>query len=265
MNESASTARGCPSDTRACPQREREIVRAHQRYVTEIVEHFGLCPWARQARLERRVKSRVLLGTHIEAEAAARAGAEMLGMQGERGAAARLGAETGGTSAPSLGSASPGRAVSDGTARPVEVAFLILPGHTAEPRVFDALAADVQKALSQLMNQPMAVAAFHPRGADTDLVSPRSQLAYLRRSPDPTLQCMRVSSIEAVLSAGPKTGGYVRPEMLSPHVLAAERKLPLREQVMARNLRTIGSEHEAIDGVFASIVRTREASSAQDG
>ena len=39
-----------------------EVVESHERYLVEVVERFGLCPWAKQTRLQNRMRTHVVRG-----------------------------------------------------------------------------------------------------------------------------------------------------------------------------------------------------------
>ena len=39
-----------------------DVVESHERYLVEVVERFGLCPWAKQTRVQNRMRTHVVLG-----------------------------------------------------------------------------------------------------------------------------------------------------------------------------------------------------------
>jgi hypothetical protein len=74
----------------------------------------------------------------------------------------------------------------------IEVALLIFPSVTSGPDAFDAWCAPLRAA------DPAFVAAvFHPECA-YDLSTPAQAVGFFRRAPDPTLQLVRVSALDAV-------------------------------------------------------------------
>ena len=46
-----------------------EVVESHERYLVEVVERFSLCPWAKQTRLQNRMRTHVVLGDALCLEA----------------------------------------------------------------------------------------------------------------------------------------------------------------------------------------------------
>ncbi len=43
-----------------------ETLRLHERYLKEVVERFSVCPWAKPARLEGRLRAHVVLGRQVD-------------------------------------------------------------------------------------------------------------------------------------------------------------------------------------------------------
>jgi len=182
----------------------REAVRLHRRYQQEIVERLGLCPWAERARLDGRVRECVLLET------------------GEPALAASLSAIE--TFAGNLG---------------VQVVFLIFPRLHAGARDFDAFAARVQRADAErheIGRVPFVLAAFHPDAAP-DTSDPEKLIPFLRRTPDPTLQLVRASVVDAV-RRGSQGTQFVDVESLDA-TIAGVGRAPLRERIARSNLATV--------------------------
>jgi len=139
-----------------------EVVRIQERYAVEIVERFGICPWARHARLAGAVERPVLLQR---------------------------------TNDPELTLALLAALEADPRAVPVAiVAYPLLP---LAPRGFDEFASRVRQ-LDQARHggKPVYVAAtFHP-DYPLDERSAASLVPWFRRSPDPSLQLVRLSALE---------------------------------------------------------------------
>ena len=141
----------------AHPELAAEALRVYRRYAIEIVEAFGLCPWAERARKTGRVAERVLL-------------------QRDSTAATAL------------------DCVADLAADPnVDIGLLIFPRLTLDPLAFEhftALVRDKDAERRPLGGIVFAMAAFHP-GAEADLSDAERLIPFLRRTPDPTIQLVR--------------------------------------------------------------------------
>jgi hypothetical protein len=181
-----------------------EAIRLHRRYQREVVEACGLCPWAQRARLDGKVRERVL----VQADDA--------------------------DLAPSV--AAIDELIADSGA---EVAFLIYPRMRLGRATFDGFAArvrDTDADRHELGRIPFVFAAFHPEAeADTD--DPERLVPFLRRTPDPTLQLIRASAIDAVRSGGVQGTQFVDMAALEAS-LAGTAVPPLRERIARANLAT---------------------------
>lgn len=150
---------------------EAEALRINLRYLVEVIERFDLCPWARGAREEGAVARRVLLG------------AERRALVDGIVAAHEEWAATAGTL----------------------IGLVILPDlHPDEPggldaEAFDALVEETRRALSaRAGGRPaFALAPFHPR-APYRAERPEQMVPFFRRAPDPTIQLVRFSALDAV-------------------------------------------------------------------
>ena len=135
-----------------------EALRLHLRYTIEIVEAFGICPWAREARLRGEWRRRVLCDREPDIEPTLAAIAELV--------------------------ADPGQP---------KVAILIYPNLRISPRAFEELATRVRNAESGC---PVFVSAtFHP-DYPLDTRTEATLVPYLRRSPHPSLQLVRASLLD---------------------------------------------------------------------
>ena len=143
---------------------EREVLRINERWIREVVERFGVCPFAEPAMKAGHVARRVIDGRDAgELAAAARARVDVLAREEK-----------------------------------IEVALLIFPSVTMSPEAFDAWCAPLRAA-----NAAFVAAVFHPE-TPYELTTPAQAVGLFRRAPDPTLQLVRVSVLERVRGAGGK-------------------------------------------------------------
>lgn len=148
---------------------EREARRLLDRYLTEVVERFGLCPWAEPARRKGELRVEIVRNPDEVGDAVARIAGD---------ARAALGMV-------------------------VLAASAITPAELRRLRD-DAIRADV------------AIADFHP-DAPGDLASPARLVPLLRRSPDPMLQVVRWSVLEAARRAPPPPDRAAQARLLAGH------------------------------------------------
>lgn len=152
------------------------IHRIHDRYLVEVVEALGLCPFARRSRELGRVH-RPLFRLHrgvASAETAARALADVA------------------------------RAHAD--AEIVLLTFVdpqsIVPrGSFRTPTEFDAFVADVRHAFSLLDAPRFYMVGFHPESGSLAPDRPLTKdtlVPLIRRSPDPVVQCVSAEVLERV-------------------------------------------------------------------
>lgn len=201
-----------------------EAARLHLRYTVEVVERFNLCPFARHARDASEVERHVLLQATPDP-------------------------------APTLALLD---ALERGTRAPVAIA--IFPRLRLDPRAFDAFAAEI-KAADQRRHggKPVYVSAtFHP-DYPLDRRSPAALVPYLRRSPDPSLQLVRLAILEEA------RGKHGHGTFLFDYSAASWQELQRRmtspsvEQRIARdNLETVEREGEAaFDAIFRDLREDR--------
>lgn len=216
----------------------REALRVYERYAVEVVEAFQLCPWARRARLDGHVRTDVL----VDAEPAVES------------VIARL----------------------DDIFRDpaIEVGLLLLPRVFWERQPFRRFVEEVRAAHAARHMAarvpgppPLAMAAFHPR-APLDQASAGRLVTFLRRTPDPTIQIVRQSSLAAV--RGPETSGAVYApravlDLAAFGALAAE-PLPMADRVAETNLATVQRAGAArIEAILDDIRADRDRSYAALG
>ena len=143
-----------------------EALRINQRYLTEIVEAFDICPFARPARSGGALARRVLLDATPDV-------------------------------APSLAQID---ALAADAA--IEVAVLIYPRLALSAPRFDEFVAALRAADEARRPPPFALAMFHP-DASFGRDSPQRLVMFFRHTPDPTIQLVRFSVLDAVKRGAP--------------------------------------------------------------
>lgn len=201
-----------------------QALRLNERYLVEVVERFGLCPWARSARLGGQVDRRVSLQTDPRLEPA-------------------LSALTAWSSRPD-----------------VEIGLLLFPRLALSRSEFQRfvgslISADAERQGRQ--SSPFALAAFHPEVA-LDTSSADRLVPFLRRSPDPTVQVVRIAALERV--RGDEVAGtcYVDPRNLDLGKLQAPAKT-LRDRIAGHNLSTVRARAPEVEAALAAILADHDA------
>ncbi len=208
---------------------EREALRVYGRYQRELVEAYALCPWALKAREEGHVQVRALLSDDL---------------------------------------ASVGELVEELANLPeVHVGLIVLPLSGRGRAAHERFVAGAVRAHAQVHDgRPLlAMAAFHP-DADPDLGSPARLVSFIRRSPDPTIQLVRLSILEDLRRPFDRGTGYVDTSNLAAveALLAAPAKRPLHERIAQSNLDTVERVGvSTFEARLADIRRDRDASYAK--
>lgn len=179
-----------------------QALRSYQRYQREVVEGLNLCPWAKRAREEGSVRYSVCLTTTPE-------------------------------TAPVLQQIDQWSETED-----TEIGLVIFPRLHTDRVAFErfataTMAADAAR--HRLTSPPFVLAAFHPE-ASLHLDHPDRLVPFLRRSPDPTFQVVRVSALERVRQGESAGTQYVDPSRLDLSQLAFTSRPPLRDRVAQNNL-----------------------------
>jgi len=182
----------------------REATRLHDRYVVEIVENFGLCPWATRARLGGRLRVEVSLQTD-DADAGA-------------------------------GLAALDRWALDDS---MEVGFLLFPRLALARAEFDRFTSMVRSedaTRHELGTAPFAMVGFHPEGKPS-LEDAERLIPFLRRTPDPCIQVIRIAVLERVRGSVPEGTQFMDVALLD---LAATgpAEVSVRDRVGRANLET---------------------------
>ncbi|MGE0785387.1 MAG: DUF1415 family protein [Sandaracinaceae bacterium] len=203
---------------------EREARRVYLRYSIEVVEGLGFCPYAERARLDGHTAELVVPEAVPTDEQVGARVEELADM------------------------------------RSLEVGVVILPrlelGAVGLGRWVEVLRK--QHAARRSGHAVVAIEGFHPAGA-LDASSPERLTAFVRRSPDPTLQVTRLSALERVRRGTPTGTAFVDPALLDLRALEAPRR-PLHERIGELNLETVqrvGPPH--VEAMFEAILRDRDA------
>lgn len=197
-----------------------EALRVYRRYQIEIIEGHSFCPWAMRARKDGEVRERLVL-------------------QGEPTHADVL-------------------AVIDGVAADtsIVIGLVIFPRLMLDRLEFEHFVSDVRTAYetrSRPSRPALVMACFHPNAAP-DLRSAARAVPFIRSSPDPTIQLVRTSVLDAIhASESPHGSVFLDPKKMSlEQMMAANAQSePLHERVARANLATI--EDRGVDAIRAQI------------
>jgi hypothetical protein len=202
-----------------------EATRLHGRYLIEVVERYGLCPWAVKARVANKLRTTVLLQTDSESVEASLAAMD-----------------------PWAGD------------RNMEVGFLLYPRLGLGRLDFDRFAASVRTAeiaRHPLGGAPFAMVAFHPE-ARAELDDAERLIPFLRRTPDPCIQVVRVEVLERVRGAAPEGTQFLDASVLDAVASGAAVGPTVRERVSRANLQTARMGIEQIKQTMDSIRLDRD-------
>ncbi|MFL5308316.1 MAG: DUF1415 family protein [Polyangia bacterium] len=187
-----------------------EALRLNARYIEEIVIAWGLCPWAAQAWRTGAVTRRVLLDPGGDATA-------VLAL------------------------------VDELAARPeTDIGLVIWPRLTLDAGAFTTVAEQIRRADRARRppddGPPFLMAAFHPDLRDAPPTDAPSLVPFIRRTPDPTLQLVRTSLLDALARGG----------------------RDVSSEIAAANFATVGARTPAaLDQALRDIRRDRDESYAR--
>jgi hypothetical protein len=183
----------------------REAERLHHRYLIEVVEAFGLCPWAQRARLAGSTRVAILL------------------QPDERALEASIGI------------------LEQWTHEQTEIGFLVFPRLPLGRHEFDRFVARLRSVDADrhaLGGAPFAMATFHP-DAEPDLDEAERLVPFLRRTPDACVQAVSTVALERVRRGA--TGGTQFVDMAAIEAMpsGAPATEPLRDRIARANLETV--------------------------
>lgn len=146
------------SPTRPHDALVREALRLHARYQREVIERFSICPWAKQARIDSRIRAHVVTEPKCEA-------VEL-------------------------------KPLVDAWAEDaiVDVVFIIAPRFAGDAAELGDWAATI----GALADWAFFSASFFPRAPAS-----AGTIAFLRQTPDPTVQLVRRKTLESVRAQDP--------------------------------------------------------------
>jgi len=194
---------GAPADLDAALTREAR--RLFRRYAVEVVEALGFCPWAEAARKRGQVREDVVVSATLDAH---------------------------------RDSAWVRRMAEDPS---VEVGVLLFPRVRLSEADYNEYVRAVREAYGKAPGPggtAMAMVGFHP-DARADLNAPVSIVNFTRRCPDPTIQAIRLQTLETMRQ---KEGGGTQFFDLRGDIsklLAAPAVRPLHERVAETNVDTV--------------------------
>lgn len=203
---------------------DRQALARNDRYLREFVEALRMCPYARTCREAGRLHRRVLRSR----EAAFPAIAEIEGSPEDE----------------------------------LEVALLLFPDEPADgeesARSFEAFCASIRDAMQERhgADPPFYCVAFHP-DLSRDLLDANRAVRFVRRSPDPTLQLVRASTLRSVRGDAGGGSRCLDVSRLSlEEALALVTPLSLAERIAQANLATLDREGpDRVEALLASFRR----------
>lgn len=211
-----------------------EARRVYGRYATEFVEDLRMCPWAARSRAEGHTEERYLLCEQPDDGAALEA--------------------------------------IDAFAkdRRIEVGLVIFPRLSLGRPEFERWVArlrELDTARCRPERPEMALAAFHP-DAEPNAETPYRLVPFIRRSPDPLIQCVRSSILDDLRKEEHGTN-YVDPkgkDLLALFRSLQEKRPPLHERVAEMNRETLlGLGIERARALLDDILADRDRSYARFG
>ncbi len=194
-----------------------ESLRLYDRYEREIVEGLSFCPYAEGAREAGHVRVEALVVEASPTEVAV--AVEELASDPE-----------------------------------VDIGILLLPLCVLDRRRFARFVAEVRELVPARDSGSFAMAEFHPEPL-ASVQKPGDLTAFVRRSPDPTIQLVRMRALQQVRARETHGSGYVDPsELALIERLGSARepvRPPLHERIADMNRETI--DHLGFDAVVARI------------
>lgn len=207
---------------------EAEARRIYRRYQKEIVEALSLCPWAEKAEADGNVRIAISLDDGTDA---IDAWVEKLAADAQ-----------------------------------VHVGLIVMPLCARGRKDHERFVAEVRQrhAAAHGGSPPMAMAAFHYE-AEPNLETPARLVPFIRRSPDPTIQLVRLSVLEELRAPFETGTGYVDLSRRSiMELLANPPKKPLHERIAQHNHETVSSlGPDEFSARVEAIRRDRDASYAR--
>ena len=203
------------------PKLEREALRVYGRFAVEVIEGYGFCPWAADARQQGHVRRQIVLEVEPEVDAVV------------------------------------DHVVAMAADAQIAIGLLIFPQLALDRAPFSRWASTIREGYEQRVgrgNGLVAMADFHPN-AKADMAAPERLVPFIRRSPDPTIQVVRMSALDEVRMSETHGTAFMDPADIDLAAIAAAGAqptvAPLHQRVARNNLRTI--EREGLESVEATL------------
>lgn len=215
------------------PSFTAETLRLYHRYQVEVVERYNLCPWAKAARSSGNA---VPLVFEYADQPLLSALDEAIGLG-------------------------------------VDIALLIFPDYQGSHAAFEQVVAELIRRDGQrceLSSPVFAMAAFHPQAA-IRTSNASDLIPYLRSTPDPTIQLVRLSALERARKNEPVGTQFVDPSQVDLTALLEQIRAKantcsgvkpaeapsLRERIAQTNLDTWQREGHLLQQTIESILADR--------
>ena len=227
-NDGACNAGACNAGAYSDDAKTAEVLRLLDRYLVEIVEAYGLCPWAHVARTSGEVAVEVLWGA---------------------------------PDAPAFVDAAQ-RALAQPAAR---VAMIVAPELAITPSAFSAIRNEVSAAFAPRARKQVTtagVADFHP-DSKLDLATPARLVPFVRRSPDPMLQLVPLAILDAV--RGPSSTADRMHQVNALADVAPPPRVDVADRIADTNHAVVSAELATIQQRLADIADDRRVSYARVG
>jgi hypothetical protein len=148
----------------------------------------------------------------------------------------------------------------------IHVALLLFPRITLDAREFRRFASSLRQvdaARRPPGQTPLFMADFHP-SAPLDASSASRLVAFIRRTPDPTIQLVRSDILDAVRKNDPGGTMFVAPETLASGAWPVPTSPPLHQRIAEANLATLQHHgFEQMSALLDDIRRDRDQSYAR--
>ena len=182
---------------------EAAVRRIYHRYVTEFVEAFSFCPWAQKTRETGRVGVQVTTEKPWCINWASDAYRRVVATQNW------------------------------------DIGILIFPRFKDWYSAFMERVSELRQTVEQAYpvgHVPLVMAPFHP-DADADVTTVGRLTSFIRRSPDPTIQLVRASTLADVRSQHGSGTDYIDLESTDLEALLSRPpSIPLHERIAAQNM-----------------------------
>jgi len=250
------------SDVVADPRVAAALAR-NDRYLHEFVEALQLCPWAKRCREIGRLSRHVILepAAPISNAKLSAAGVNVIGnvdvvVDVDVDGIGNVNERSKATNSPEFTRAVHSamvhiRALGQKPATEVEVGLLIFPALAPQfldglsgARAFEQLCAAVRDAMASEYASsqiPFYCVAFHPE-LGIDLADENRAVRFIRRSPDPTLQLVRVSVLLEARGSEGDTRYLDASRMTPAELMAVRRPLSISEKIAQTNWETLKRE-----------------------